>query len=137
MRFLRFSAARITARVMRNAPDKHHAYCSQIMGSIELATANFEPPAVATNAARAAAGRADAERKKIEREALKAAGGAVAAGAAKPKGKGPKPAKSAQQKKEEGANGAIPGHGLSQDPRGVGSAALQPGGLHSCFTSWA
>ena len=53
----------------------------------------FEPPAVATNAARAAAGRADAEQKKAEREAAKASG------VVKPKGKGAKPV---QKKKEEG-----------------------------------
>ena len=41
----------------------------QVLGSISLAERTFEPPAVAANAARAAAGKADAERKKAERAA--------------------------------------------------------------------
>lgn len=71
----------------------HHDSRMQVLGRIELASTMFEPPAVATNAARAAAGRADAEQKKAEREAAKASG------VVKPKGKGAKPV---QKKKEEG-----------------------------------
>ena len=41
----------------------------QVLGSISLAERTFEPPAVAANAARAAAGKAEAERKKAERAA--------------------------------------------------------------------
>ena len=42
---------------------------AQVLGSISLAERTFEPPAVAANAARAAAGKAEAERKKAERAA--------------------------------------------------------------------
>ena len=41
----------------------------QVLGSISLAERTFEPPAVAANAARAAAGKAEAERKKAQRAA--------------------------------------------------------------------
>ncbi len=41
----------------------------QVLGSVSLADKTFEPPAVAANAARAAAGKAEAERKKAERAA--------------------------------------------------------------------